>query len=148
MLTAENAEKAAEGAEKRDDNMAPENKITESIIAGAIEVHRALGPGLLESTYEACLAAELEARGHAIQRQKALPVTYKGLMIDCAYRIDLVVDGQVIVELKAVQALDAIHEAQVLSYLKLSGCQVALLINFNVTLLKKGVKRFVHGLPE
>ena len=124
------------------------NDLTQQIIAAAIDVHRELGPGLLESTYEACLVFELAERGLQVERQKALPVTYKGVRIDCGYRIDLLVEGQVIVELKAVQALDPIHEAQLLSYLKLSGCHVGLLINFNVKLLKEGLRRLVNELPE
>ena len=124
------------------------NEITENVIAAAIDVHRELGPGLLESTYEACLVFELAERGLRVERQKALPVAYKGVRVDCGYRIDLLVEGQVIVELKAVAALDPIHEAQVLSYLKLSGCHVGLLINFNVKLLKEGLRRLVNGLPE
>src|SRR5919106_224916 len=102
------------------------------IIGAAIEVHTALGPGLLESTYEACLVHELLERGMSVERQKALPVAYKGIRVDCGYRIDLLVEGQVIVELKAVARVEPIHEAQLLSYLKLSGHQVGLLINFNV----------------
>ena len=124
------------------------NDVTQQVIAAAIDVHRELGPGLLESTYEACLVFELSERGLWVERQKALPVTYKDVRIDCGYRIDLLVEGQVIVELKAVQALDPIHEAQLLSYLKLSGCHVGLLINFNVKLLKAGLRRLVHELPE
>ena len=124
------------------------NDVTEQIIAAAIDVHRELGPGLLESTYEACLVFELAERSLHVERQKALPVTYKGVRIDCGYRIDLLVDRQVIVEIKAVQALDAIHEAQLLSTLKLSGCHVGLLINFNVKLLKNGLRRLVNELPE
>jgi GxxExxY protein len=124
------------------------NGVTERIIAAAIEVHRILGPGLLESTYEACLVFELATRGLKIERQKALPVAYKDMCIDCGYRIDLLVDDRVIVELKAVQALDALHEAQLLSYLKLSGHQAGLLINFNVRLLRYGIRRLVNELPE
>ena len=124
------------------------NDVTQQVIAAAIDVHRELGPGLLESTYEACLVFELAERGLRVERQKALPVTYKDVRIDCGYRIDLLVEGQVIVELKAVQALDPIHEAQLLSYLKLSDCHVGLLINFNVKLLKAGLRRLVNGLPE
>ena len=124
------------------------NDVTQQVIAAAIDVHRELGPGLLESTYEACLVFELAERGLRVERQKALPVTYKDVRIDCGYRIDLLVEGQVIVELKAVQALEPIHEAQLLSYLKLSDCHVGLLINFNVKLLKAGLRRLVNGLPE
>ncbi len=114
--------------------------LTEAIIGAAIAVHRALGPGLLESAYEACFAYELEWRGLRVERQKALPVTYRGVQIDCGYRIDLLVENEVIVELKASQ-LQPIHDAQLLSYLKLSGRSVGLLINFNVRLLKEGLRR-------
>ena len=118
------------------------NRITERIIGAAIEVHRALGPGLLESTYHVCLAHELRQQGLEVEREKVLPVVYKGVTLDCGYRIDLLVEHTVIVELKAVQELTAIHEAQILSYLKLSGCPVGLLINFNVRQLTEGIKRF------
>lgn len=138
VITAE----IAEGAETR------LNELTEQIIGGAIEVHRALGPGLLESTYEACLIHELVERKLYAERQKALPVSYKGVGIDCGYRIDLLVEREVIVELKAVTRLEPIHEAQLLSYLKLSGCHVGLLINFNVKQLRAGLPRLVNGLPE
>ncbi len=124
------------------------HEITEQIIGAAIAVHRALGPGLLESTYEACLAHELSERNLHVERQKALPILYKGVRIDCGYRLDLLVEGQVIVELKAVTNLGPIHEAQVLSYLRLSGCHVGLLINFHVRRLSYGVRRFVSKLPE
>jgi GxxExxY protein len=122
------------------------NAITERIIAAAIAVHRALGPGLLESAYEACLAFELAKRGLEIERQKGLPITYRGVNVDCGYRIDLLVEGAVVVELKAVERLEPIHEAQLLSYLKLSGCKVGLLINFNVKVLKDGLRRMVNDL--
>jgi len=122
------------------------NGITELIVAGAIAVHRALGPGLLESAYEACLAYELADRGLAVERQKGLPVTYRGVTVDCGYRINLLVESSVIVELKAVEKLEPIHEAQLLSYLKLSGCKVGLLINFNVKMLKDGLRRMVNEL--
>lgn len=118
------------------------NDITSQIIGAAIEVHKALGPGLLESAYEACLAMELQERGFVVERQKSLPVVYKNTKVDAGYRIDLLVEKQVIVELKAVEFMKPIHEAQILSYLKLSGCKVGLLINFNVKLLKRGIKRF------
>ena len=120
------------------------NKITENIIGAAIAVHRALGPGLLESAYEACLAYELVDRRMSVERQKALPVVYRGVNVDCGYRIDLLVEREVIVELKAVEKLDPIHQAQLLSYLKLSGCKVGLLINFNVKILKSGIRRFIN----
>lgn len=124
------------------------DRITESIIGAAIEVHRALGPGLLESAYEACLAFELSERGIKIQRQMPLPVVYREVKLECGYRLDLLVEDMVIVEVKAVDCLVPIHEAQLLSYLKLSGCQVGLLINFNVKVLKQGIRRMVNGLPE
>ncbi|MBE2213827.1 MAG: GxxExxY protein [Opitutaceae bacterium] len=117
------------------------NTITDQVIGAAIEVHRELGPGLLESAYEAALAYELTQRGLKMERQKDQPVRYKGLPIDLGFRIDLIVDGQVIVELKAVESLLPIHDAQVLTYMKLSGCRLGLLINFNVPLLKQGLRR-------
>ncbi len=123
------------------------NQTTATIIAAAIDVHRELGPGLLESAYETCLAYELTERGLDVRRQVEQPVTYRDVHLDCGYRIDLLVDG-VIVELKAVNSLNAVHKAQVLSYLKLSGCQVGLLINFNVKLLKDGVQRIVNGFQD
>ena len=118
------------------------NLITEKIIGAAIAVHKSLGPGLLESTYEACLCYELSKAGIRFERQKDLPVVYEKVKLDCGYRIDLLVEGVVLVELKAVEELTGVHEAQVLTYLKLSGCTLGLLINFNVTLLKNGIRRF------
>ena len=119
------------------------NQLTEKIIGAAIEVHRQLGPGLLESTYETCLVYELELLGLRVERQKALPVVYKDVKLDQGYRIDLLVEDAVIVELKVVEEINSVHEAQVLSYLKLSGCPAGLLLNFNVKLLKQGIRRFV-----
>jgi GxxExxY protein len=119
------------------------NKITEELIGAAIAVHRALGPGLLESAYEACLAHELRGRGRVVETEKPMPVVYRGVHLDCGYRLDLLVDHRVIVELKAVDQVIPIHEAQLLSYLKLSGCPVGLLINVNVPVLVQGVKRLV-----
>jgi GxxExxY protein len=119
------------------------NRITEQIIGAAIAVHRALGPGLLESAYEACLAYELAERGLVVQRQREMPVTYRAVRVDCGYRIDLLVAAKVVVEIKAVDAIHPIHEAQLITYLKLSGCKLGLLINFNVKVLKDGVKRRV-----
>ena len=118
---------------------------SKEIIGAAIEVHRALGPGLLESAYEACLGHELSLRGVAYTRQVALTVRYKGVQLDCGYRLDLLVDELVIVELKAVEALEPIHEAQLLTYLRLKGLWLGLLINFNVPALKQGIKRLVNG---
>ena len=120
------------------------NKITEAIIGAAIEVHRTLGPGLLESAYEACLVFELIQRGFQVERQKALPLIYKGMNVDAGYRLDLLVNGLVIVEIKAVEKLAPIHTAQLLSYLRLSECKIGLLINFNVKLLKHGIKRLAN----
>jgi GxxExxY protein len=124
------------------------NKLTEIIIGAAIEVHKELGPGLLESTYEACLVFELMERGLKVEKQKELPVVYKGVHIECGYRLDLVVEDSVILELKSIEKLERIHEAPVMSYLKLSGKYVGLLINFNVLQLVKGLKRIVMNLPE
>jgi len=121
------------------------NSITESIISAAIAVHRELGPGLLESAYEACLVYELIQHGLSVERRKSVPVTYRGVKIDCGYRIDLLVEDKVVVELKAVERLEPIHEAQLLSYLKLSGYQIGLLINFNVRMLKQGIRRLVNN---
>ncbi len=115
--------------------------ITEKIIGAAIDVHRILGPGLLESTYEGCLVYELQIRKLKVESQKSLPVYYKDMMIECGYRIDLVVADQIIVEVKSVCSLAPIHEAQLLSYLKLSNCKTGLLINFNVKYLKEGIRR-------
>src|SRR5262245_602744 len=124
------------------------NRITEAIIAAAIFVHREPGPGLLESTYKSCLAFELRERGHFVEGEKPLPVLFKGQLMDGGFRIDLMVDGAVVVELKAVNRFDPIHAAQTLNHLKLSGSKVGLLINFNVQVLVDGVKRFVSGFPE
>jgi len=124
------------------------NELTDTIIGAAIEVHRRLGPGLLESTYEACLAFELADRGLLIERQKELPVRYKAVRVDCGYRVDLLVDERVVVEVKSAQNLDAIHHAQLLTYLRLSGHRCGLLINFNVRTLRAGVRRVVNSLPE
>jgi len=121
------------------------NQLTEAIIGAAIEVHRNLGPGLLESTYEACLGFELAERGLNVEAQKPLPVIYKDVHLDAGYRLDLLVEDRVIVEIKAVDNLAPIHQAQLLSYLKLSGCKVGLLINFNVQLLKNGIKRVINS---
>ena len=120
------------------------NEVSERIIGCAIKVHRALGPGLLESTYEVCLMHELVKMGLTVQAQVPLPVHYDGLKLDAGYKIDLLVENSVIVELKAVESLHPIHEAQLLSYLKLSGKKLGLLINFNVKMLKNGVKRLVN----
>ena len=124
------------------------NDVSEQIIGVAIEVHRAIGPGLLESAYEECLSYELGQRGLRLQRQVPLPVIYKGVQLECGYKLDLVVEGLVVVELKAVEKLSPVHEAQLLTYLKLSDHHLGLLINFNVAILRDGIKRIVNKLPE
>jgi GxxExxY protein len=123
-------------------------KLTEAIIGAAIEVHRVLGPGLLESAYCQCLRRELTLRGVDFLGEHALPLEYKGIKLDCGYRIDFLVAGQVVVEIKSVERLDPIHEAQLLTYLRLGGWRVGLLINFNVPVLKNGIKRRVLNLVE
>jgi len=122
-----------------------DDKITEAIIGAAIKVHRQLGPGLLESTYEACTAYELSLDGWDVVRQKQLPVVYKGLRLDDGYRVDLWIAQRVIVEIKTVAMVLPVHEAQLLTYLRLANLRVGLLINFNVSLLKDGVHRLVNG---
>jgi|SRR5581483_7576117 len=123
----------------------PLNGITHAIIAAAMKVHSALGPGLLESAYQACLLFELHSEGLKAESQVALPVLYRGVKLDVGYRIDLLVEDAVIVELKSIDAIAPIHQAQLLSYLKLSDKNVGLLINFNVSQLKNGIKRIVNG---
>ena len=130
---------------RRDAETQRKNSIREKIIGAAIEVHRALGPGLLESAYEECLCYELEQAGLFIERQVPLPVVYKEVLLDCGYRLDVIVENSVIVELKTVEALKPIHEAQLLTYLKMTNKQIGLLINFNVPALKDGIKRIVHN---
>jgi GxxExxY protein len=125
------------------------NEITEKIIGTAIEVHRVLGPGLLESSYEECLAREFELREINFERQKPLPIVYKDLKLECGYRLDFLVENQIIVELKSVDEINPIFLAQVLTYLRLLDKQVGLLINFNVPVLKNGIKRIVNNYkPE
>lgn len=119
------------------------DELSNRVIGCALEVHRALGPGLLESSYEQCLAHELSIARIGFGLQRPLPINYKGIRLDCGYRVDLLVEDQLIVELKAVDALLPIHEAQLLTYLKLSGKRIGILINFNVDLLKRGLKRLV-----
>ena len=121
----------------------PLNQITEVIIGAAIEIHKHLGPGLLESAYETCLAYELEKADLKVERQKPLPVVYKEIQLDQGYRIDLLVENQVVVELKVVEAITDVHKAQVLSYLKFSKNRVGLLLNFNVKQMRYGIQRFV-----
>jgi GxxExxY protein len=119
------------------------NEITQKIIGCAIEVHRNLGPGLLESAYEECLAYELIKAGQNILRQQATPVVYKEIKLECGYRIDILVENLVIIELKVVDAINPVHEAQILTYMKFANKSIGLLINFNVTILKNGIKRYI-----
>ena len=120
------------------------NQVTGSVVDAALKVHRALGPGLLESAYEACLQFELVKRGYVVARQVEMPIEYEGIRLDVGYRIDLLVENCVVVECKAVRELTSIDTAQVISYLRLSNCPVALLINFHVKLLKDGIQRFAN----
>ena len=124
------------------------NELTEAVIGAAIEVHRALGPGLLESAYVQCLCRELQIRQLPFVLEQPLPLVYKGLRLDCGYRVDLVVADRVVVEVKVVDRLAPVHEAQLLTYLRLGGLKVGLLINFNVALLREGIVRRVLGLEE
>jgi GxxExxY protein len=125
-----------------------ENELTKIVIGAAIDVHRQLGPGLLESAYESCLCHELGLRQIPYERQKPLPVNYKGMSLECGYRIDVLVDKKVVLEIKSVEGLLPIHEAQMLTYMRLGGWKAGLLINFNVPLLKQGIRRLVLGLKE
>ena len=122
------------------------DKLTEAIIAAAIEVHRELGPGLLESTFQQCLKHELNLRKIELRSEIPLPVKYNGILLECGYRLDLLVMESVVVEVKSIAALEKIHEAQLLTYLRLGGWKVGLLMNFNVALLKDGIKRRVLNL--
>ncbi len=146
---AENAEVA-----QRRSSMYPQakresvNRITEGVIGAAIAVHRALGPGLLESAYQECLCQELALRGIPFEREVPLPLEYKGIRCECGYRLDILVAGAVVVEVKAIEAIAPIHEAQLLTYLRLGGWSVGLLMNFNVVVLKDGIRRRVLGLRE
>lgn len=123
-----------------------ENRLSKAIIGAAIEVHRNLGPGLLESAYEECLCRELSIQDIVFERQKPLPLSYKGVKLDCGYRLDVVVEGLVVLELKATDRIEPIHEAQLLTYLKLSDLRLGILINFNVPVLKNGIRRIVNNL--
>ncbi len=125
-----------------------ENEVSRKIIGAAIEVHKILGPGLLESAYELSLERELQLQGLKVQRQVGLPLVYKDVKCDLGYRLDLLVENTVIVEIKSVEALNDIHMAQLLTYLKLSDRKLGLLINFNVALLKDGIRRMVNNLKE
>ena len=124
------------------------DQISRRIIGAAIEVHRHLGPGLLESAYESCLVFELRQLGLKVEEQKSLPVVYKEVQLDCGYRLDMVVEDEIIVEIKAVEKLLPIHEAQLLSYLRLAKKRVGLLMNFHVPVLKNGLKRIVNEFPD
>ena len=123
-----------------------ENELSKIILGSAIKVHKNLGPGLLESAYQKCLAYELEKQGLDIETEKALPLVYEEISLEVGYRIDIYVNKKVIIELKAVEALNDVHLAQILTYLRLSDCKLGLLINFNVALLKHGFKRVVNNL--
>ena len=125
-----------------------ENEIGKIVVDRALQVHRELGPGLLESTDESCLCQELREAGLAVEPQKALPVVYKSVKLDCGYRIDVLVEHKIIIEVKSVDALNDIHLAQILTYLKLSGCKLGYLISFNVRQLKNGIRRVVNHLEE
>jgi GxxExxY protein len=124
------------------------NKLSSRIIGAAIEVHKALGPGLLESAYEECICYELSIGGLSLERQKPLAVQYKGINLDCGYRLDVVVEDAIILELKSCEKIEPIHKAQLLTYLKLSGIKLGLLLNFNVTLMREGIVRIVNELEE
>ena len=119
------------------------DELSNRVIGCAIKVHRQLGPGLLESTYEQCLAHELSLNSIDFKMQQPLPVQYKGILLDCGYRVDLLIEDKMIIELKSVDRIKGIHEAQLLTYMKLAGIKTGLLMNFNVTRLKSGIKRFV-----
>ncbi len=123
-----------------------ENEISKLIVSSALKVHRALGPGLLESAYEACLFYELKKTGLRIEKQKPLPLVYEDVKLDIGYRVDIIVENKVIIEIKSVDTLSDIHLAQVLTYLRISNCKLGMLINFNVILIKTGIKRIVNNL--
>ena len=144
LLTA----KITKKAQRTQSQTMSENELSNRIIGAAIEVHKALGPGLLESAYEATLHRELTLKGLDAKAQVGLPLVYKDVKLDVGYRVDLLVENKVIIEIKSVEALNDVHTAQVLTYLKLSGCKLGLLINFNVKMLKEGIKRLVNHLGE
>ena len=124
------------------------NQLSSKIIGAAIEVHKVLGPGLLESAYEECLSYELDLRYLSLERQKPLAIIYKGKKLDCGYRLDLVVEKAIILELKSCEKIEEIHKAQLLTYLKLSGLKLGLLLNFNVPVMRDGIVRIVNNLKE
>jgi GxxExxY protein len=144
-VTEERAENVDAGATDPGDGL---NRITDQIIHAAMEVHSTLGPGLLESAYEACLEYELVRIGLQVDRQVALPIVYHDAKLDCGYRLDLLVERQVIIEVKAVSEFASIHEAQVIFYLRLTGCKIGLLLSFNVLRLKDGIRRLVIDFPD
>jgi GxxExxY protein len=121
------------------------NDVSQKAIGCAIAVHKALGPGLLESAYQECLYYELKKSALSVEKEKSLPLVYEEIKLDCGYRIDLLVEGKLIIEVKSVEALNDVHLAQVITYLKLSKCRIGLLINFNVVLLKNGIRRVILG---
>lgn len=124
------------------------NQLSSKIIGAAIEVHKHLGPGLLESAYEECLCHELGIREIKFDRQKPLPIEYKGQKLDCGYRLDILVEDKIVLELKSCEKVEPIHKAQLLTYLKLSGLNLGLLLNFNTEIMKNGIVRVVNELPE
>jgi GxxExxY protein len=124
------------------------NQITQAVIGAAMEVHRALGPGLLESAYHECLCRELTVRGIAYERERPIPLEYKGTRLECGYRLDILVASAVVVEIKSVETIAPVHEAQLITYLRLGGWKVGLLINFNVPILKQGIHRRVLGFHD
>jgi len=136
----------AEDAEVRRGNTMTENEISEKVIGCAIQFHRELGPGLLESSYQECLYFELIQSGLLVEKQKPLPLVYKEVKLECGYRLDLIVENKVVIEVKAVEALNDVHMAQILTYLKLSKCRPGLLMNFNVALMKDGIRRVANKL--
>ena len=122
-----------------------ENELSSIVFESGLRIHRALGPGLLENAYEECLYYELQESGISVEKQKALPLIYKEVKLDAGYRIDLLIENKLVVEVKSVAALNDLHLAQILTYLKLSGCKLGLLINFNTVLFKEGVRRVING---
>jgi GxxExxY protein len=145
-LTAEDAEAFAESAEAYARGSKDESTLTGVIIGCAIKVHSALGPGLLESSYQECLYYELMNAGLKVEKQKPLPLVYEEVKLECGYRVDLLVENRIVIEIKSVEALNEVHLAQVLTYLKLSGSKLGLLMNFNVVRLKDGIKRIANNL--
>ena len=121
------------------------DRLSNVIIGAGILIHKTVGPGLLESAYEACMAFELTSQGIQTERQKPLPLQYKGVRLDCGYRLDMLIEGKIILEIKAVAKLDPIHDAQMLTYLRLTECPIGLILNFNVVKFKDGIKRVVNG---